>query len=101
MLVLRGEPGVGKSVLLCYAVEEAEDMQVVRMVAVESEKTVGFAAVHKLLVPFLPAVDRLPEPQRAPPGTPCSRRWNPPPSPGGPRAPLSWMRSYGSRGSFP
>jgi DNA-binding CsgD family transcriptional regulator len=63
-LVLRGEPGVGKSVLLGYAVEHAEDMQVVRIVAVESEKTLGFAAVHQLLVPFLPAVDCLPEPQR-------------------------------------
>jgi DNA-binding CsgD family transcriptional regulator len=63
-LVLRGEPGVGKSVLLGYAVERAADLQIVRMVAVEPEKTLGFAAVHQLLVPFLPAVDRLPEPQR-------------------------------------
>ena len=63
-LVLRGEPGVGKSALLGYAVERAADLQIVRMVAVESEKTLGFAAVHQLLVPFLPGVDRLPEPQR-------------------------------------
>ena len=63
-LVLRGEPGVGKSALLGYAVERAADLQIVRMVAVESEKTLGFAAVHQLLVPFLPAMDRLPEPQR-------------------------------------
>ena len=34
-LVLRGEPGVGKSALLGYAVELAGDMQVVRTVAVE------------------------------------------------------------------
>ena len=63
-LVLRGEPGVGKSALLDYAVELAGDMQVVRTVAVESEKGLGFAAVHQLLVPFLPAVERLPDPQR-------------------------------------
>ena len=63
-LVLRGEPGVGKSALLDYAVERAADLQVVRMVAVESEKSLGFAAVHQLLVPFLHHVDRLPEPQR-------------------------------------
>ena len=62
-LVLRGEPGVGKSALLGYAVELAGDMQVVRTVAVESEKGLGFAAVHQLLVPFLPAVERLPPPQ--------------------------------------
>ena len=63
-LVLRGEPGVGKSALLGYAVAHAEDMQVVRMVAVESENHLGFAAVHQLLMPFLSASDRLPEPQR-------------------------------------
>jgi predicted ATP-dependent serine protease len=34
-LVLRGEPGVGKSALLGQAVELAADMQVVRMVAAE------------------------------------------------------------------
>jgi DNA-binding CsgD family transcriptional regulator len=64
VLVLRGELGVGKSALLGHAVELAADMQAVRMVAVESEKALGFAAVHQLLVPFLPALDRLPEPQR-------------------------------------
>ncbi len=63
-LVLRGEPGIGKSALLDYAVERAADLQIVRTVAVESENTLGFAAVHQLLVPLLPAMDRLPEPQR-------------------------------------
>ena len=63
-LVLRGEPGVGKSALLGHAVAQAEDMQVVSMVAVESEHRLGFAAAHRLLMPFLPALDRLPEPQR-------------------------------------
>ena len=36
-LVLRGEPGVGESALLGYIVERAADLQLVRMVAVESE----------------------------------------------------------------
>ncbi|HTF49762.1 MAG TPA: LuxR C-terminal-related transcriptional regulator [Pseudonocardia sp.] len=63
-LVLRGEPGVGKSALLDYAVERAADLQIRRTVAVESERTLGFAAVHQLLFPLLPAVDRLPEPQQ-------------------------------------
>jgi DNA-binding CsgD family transcriptional regulator len=63
-LVLRGEPGIGKSSLLDYAVERGADLQIVRTVAVESEKTLGFAAVHQLLVPLLPVMDRLPEPQR-------------------------------------
>ena len=63
-LVLRGEPGVGKSALLDYAVESAADLQIVRTVAVESEMALGFAAVHQLLVPLLPGVGGLPEPQR-------------------------------------
>jgi len=63
-LVLRGEPGVGKSALLGYAVGQAGDMQIVRTVAVESEMALAFAAVHQLLSPLLPGADRLPEPQR-------------------------------------
>lgn len=63
-LVLRGEPGVGKSALLGFAVERAANLQVIRMVAVESERSLGFAAVHQLLLPLLPAVEQLPEPQR-------------------------------------
>ena len=63
-LVLRGEPGVGKSTLLDYAVERAADLQIVRTVAVQSETTLGFAAVHQLLLPILHLVDRLPEPQQ-------------------------------------
>ena len=80
-LVLRGEPGVGKSALLGYAVERAADLQLVRMVAVESEKTLGFAAVHQLLVPFLPAVDRLPEPQRRALGVAFGSMSGPPANP--------------------
>jgi hypothetical protein len=63
-LVLRGEPGVGKSALLGYAVEHAGDLQLVRTVAVESEMALAFAAVHQLLSPLLPGTNRLPEPQR-------------------------------------
>ena len=63
-LVLRGEPGVGKSALLGYAVEHAGDLQIVRTVAVESEMVLAFAAVHQLLSPLLPGTNRLPEPQR-------------------------------------
>jgi hypothetical protein len=61
-LVLRGEPGVGKSALL--EMEHAGDLQIVRTVAVESEMTLAFAAVHQLLSPLLPGTNRLPEPQR-------------------------------------
>ena len=63
-LVLRGEPGVGKSALLAYAVEHAGDLQVLRTTAVESERALGFAGLHQLLSPLLPAAHRLPDPQQ-------------------------------------
>jgi AAA ATPase domain len=63
-LVLRGAPGTGKTSLLEYAVERAADMRVARVAGVESEMALGFAALHQLLVPFLPRLDRLPGPQR-------------------------------------
>jgi hypothetical protein len=39
-------------------------VQVVRTVAVEPEQGLGFAPVHQLLLPLLPALHRLPQPQR-------------------------------------
>ncbi|HUA48329.1 MAG TPA: ATP-binding protein, partial [Solirubrobacteraceae bacterium] len=63
-LVLRGEPGIGKTALLDYAVAAAADMQVARVVGVESEMELGFAALHQLVLPFTPAFDQLPPPQR-------------------------------------
>lgn len=64
ILVLHGEAGIGKSALLAYAVEAATEMQVARVVGVESEMEFGFAALHQLLTPFLGGVDELPAPQR-------------------------------------
>ena len=63
-VVIVGEPGVGKTRLLQYAAEKAEGLRLVRIAGVESEVRLGFAAVHRLLVPFLDRVDRLPAPQR-------------------------------------
>ena len=63
-LVLRGEPGIGKTALLEYAAVQASGMQVARLTAVESEMEVGYAALHQLLTPFLPELDVLPAPQR-------------------------------------
>ncbi len=63
-LVLRGEPGTGKTALLEYAVGQAAGMRSVRVTGIEAESRLGFAAAHQLLVPFLSHVDRLPPPQR-------------------------------------
>jgi hypothetical protein len=95
-LVLRGEPGIGKSTLLRYAVECAADLQVLHIAAVESETAMGFAAVHQLLLPLLPVADRLPAPQQAALLVAFGVIGGPPPDPGGAgRADVALGRSRG------
>src|SRR3954471_12256696 len=65
VLVLRGEPGIGKTALLEHAAEAAGSATVLRVRGVESEVEVAFAGLHELLRPVLSELDRLPAPQRA------------------------------------
>ena len=62
-LVLRGEAGVGKTALLDYGRQTASDLKVLRVVGVESEMELPFAALHQLFAPMLDGLDRLPTPQ--------------------------------------
>jgi DNA-binding CsgD family transcriptional regulator len=64
VLVLRGEAGIGKTMLLDWAARQADDMQLARMAGVQAETGMGFAGLHQLLVPFLGGLDGLPGPQR-------------------------------------
>jgi DNA-binding CsgD family transcriptional regulator len=64
-LVVRGEPGVGKTALLEYLIGSASDLRVLRAVGVESEMELAFAALHQLCAPLLDRLGRLPAPQRA------------------------------------
>src|SRR3954469_13820403 len=63
-LVVRGEPGIGKTALLEYAIDSASDLNVVRATAVESEIELPFAGLHQLCVPLLDWLACLPAPQR-------------------------------------
>jgi len=63
-LVLRGEPGVGKTALLEYVVERATECRLARTAGVQSEMELAFAGLHQLLAPILSGVERLPNPQR-------------------------------------
>ncbi len=63
-LVLRGEPGVGKTALLEYAIESASGFRTPRAGGVESEMELAFAALHQLCSPMLGRLERLPGPQR-------------------------------------
>ena len=65
VLVLRGEPGVGKTALLDDAIGSAPDLRVLRAVGVESEMELAFAALHQLCAPVLDRLGRLPGPQQA------------------------------------
>jgi DNA-binding CsgD family transcriptional regulator len=64
VLVLRGEPGVGKTALLEYAIESASGMGVIRAIGAESEMEFAFATLHQLCLPMLDRLERLPAPQR-------------------------------------
>ena len=63
-LVLRGVPGVGKSALLNFAAEHAEDMTVLRAAGVPGEAEVAFAGLLEALRPVLALTGDLPRRQR-------------------------------------
>src|SRR5580692_3743947 len=62
-LVLRGEPGVGKTALLDYLAGRAPGCRVVRAAGVQSEMELAFAGLHQLCAPMLDHAESLPEPQ--------------------------------------
>ncbi|HEY7018884.1 MAG TPA: AAA family ATPase [Gaiellaceae bacterium] len=63
VLVLRGEPGVGKSALLEEARAQASGMTVLSGCGIESEAQLPYAGLHQVVRPVLAGLDRLPSPQ--------------------------------------
>ena len=64
VLVVRGEPGIGKTALLRHLIGQASGFHVVRAAGVESEMELAFAGLHQLCVPMLGRLGSLAEPQR-------------------------------------
>jgi len=64
-LVIRGDPGIGKSALLRYAERRAKGMHVLRATGTESDSELRFAALTELLLPLLDVIETLPQAQRA------------------------------------
>ena len=62
-LVVRGEPGVGKSALLEELVAGAGEALVLRTQGLEVEAPLAFAALHRLLLPVMRLREGLPAPQ--------------------------------------
>src|SRR3954447_9995455 len=63
VLVIRGEPGIGKSTLLRYAARQAAGFRVAEVTSVEAEMELPFAGIHQLCAPMLDRLDGLPSPQ--------------------------------------
>src|SRR5215211_1359229 len=64
VLVIRGEAGVGKTVLMRYAADRASGFRVAQISGVESEMELPFAGLHQLCAPLLDRLDALPAPQQ-------------------------------------
>jgi DNA-binding CsgD family transcriptional regulator len=63
VLVVRGDPGVGKTILLNHLVQQASGCRVAHAAGVESEMELVYAGLHQLLTPMLGRLERLPAPQ--------------------------------------
>src|SRR3979490_765347 len=64
VLLVQGDPGVGKTALLEYAVAAGEDFRVVQAAGVEGEMKLDYAALQQLCSPILEFIERLADPQR-------------------------------------
>ena len=64
VLVVSGEPGVGKTALLDYVAQQARECQLVRIAGVQSEMELAYAGLHQLCARMLEHADAIPAPQR-------------------------------------
>ena len=65
VLVVHGEPGIGKTELVEYLAGRATACRVVRVAGVQSEMELAFAGLHQLCSPILVHLEGLPGPQQA------------------------------------
>jgi DNA-binding CsgD family transcriptional regulator len=64
VLVLRGEPGIGKTALLRVLLERAAGCRITRAAGVEAEMDLAFASLHQLCAPFASRIASLPATHR-------------------------------------
>jgi DNA-binding CsgD family transcriptional regulator len=63
VLVIRGDPGIGKTALLRYVARQAAGFRVAQATGVQAEMELPFAGIHQLCAPMLGRLDQLPGPQ--------------------------------------
>lgn len=63
VLVVSGDPGLGKTALLDHARDRAAGMRLLDVRGVEAEREVAFGGLHQLCLPLLGLLDGLPQPQ--------------------------------------
>jgi DNA-binding CsgD family transcriptional regulator len=64
VLVIRGEPGIGKTALLRYAARQASGLRTAEVEGVQAEMELPFAGIHQLCAPLLDRIELLAEPQQ-------------------------------------
>lgn len=63
VLVVTGEPGIGKTALLEHVLDHTEGMRVLTARGVEAEQPLAFGGLHQLFAPVLHLLPELPGPQ--------------------------------------
>ncbi|MBV9943148.1 MAG: AAA family ATPase [Solirubrobacterales bacterium] len=64
VLVVRGEPGIGKTALLRYAARQAAGLRTAEVDGIQAEMELSFAGIHRLCAPILDRIEFLVEPQQ-------------------------------------
>ena len=64
VVVIRGEPGIGKTALLRYAGRQASGMRTAEIEGIQAEMELPFAGIHQLCAPLLDGLQELAEPQQ-------------------------------------
>jgi hypothetical protein len=65
VLILQGEPGIGKTALHDYAASRAGPMRILRATGIEAETELAFAGLYSVLHPLAGHLAALPERQAA------------------------------------
>ena len=64
VLVIHGEPGIGKTALLRYAARQASGLRVAHVEGVQAEMELPLSGIQQLCAPLLYGLAELPEPQQ-------------------------------------